>query len=183
MLLAMGIHRLPSVRDYWSLNALLGDPGISRGMTHNRFLSILSHLHINDNSKMPNRDSVDYDKLYTVRRLLDRIRQNSQAAYYPHQQLAVGEVMILLKSRSTIKKYMPLKPTKRGYRCWCSCHSTNGYLYNFDFYAGNASTQVETKNDGLASRVVKSMVEPVYNKGHHIYTYYIRKQGVERHLT
>jgi hypothetical protein len=66
MLIAMGIHKMPCIKDYWSHHALLGVPGITRGMPRKRFLSILSHLHLNDNSKMPTRDSLQFDKLYKV---------------------------------------------------------------------------------------------------------------------
>ena len=167
MLIAMGIHKLPSIKDYWSQHALLGVPGITRGMPRKRFLSILSHLHLNDNSKMPTRDSLQFDKLYKVRTLLGRIKDNSQTNYYPHQQLAVDEAMILFKGRSTLKQYMPLKPCKRGYKSWCMCDSYNGYMYNIDIYAGKSV--VGSNEDGLGTRVVKSMMEPLYDRGHHIY--------------
>ena len=110
----MGIHKLRSIKEYWSQHALLGVPGITRGMPRKRFLSILSHLHLNENSKMPSRDSFHFDKLYKVRPLLDIIKENSQTHYFPHQQLAVNEAMILFKGHSTLQQYMLLKPCKRG---------------------------------------------------------------------
>jgi hypothetical protein len=82
--LAMGLVRLPSLRDYWSTNPLLGAPGMVKGMGRNRFRSILSHLHLNDNSKMPQRGSPNFDKLFKIRPLLDGIRENSQVCYQPH---------------------------------------------------------------------------------------------------
>ena len=110
--LAMGMVQLPSMYDYWSTNPILSAPRIVRGMGRNRFCSILSHLHLNDNSRMPGRSDPDYDKLYKVRPLLERIRLNSQASYQPHQQLAVDEAMILFKGRNLLKQYIPLKPIK-----------------------------------------------------------------------
>ena len=110
----MGIRKLPSIKDYWSQHVLLGVLGITRGMPQKRFLSILSHLHLNDSSKIPTRDSLLFHKLYKVRPLLSRILENSQTNYYSHQQLAVDEAMILFKGRSTLKQYMPLKPCRRG---------------------------------------------------------------------
>ena len=171
ILLATGIHKLPSIRDYWSQHAFLGVPGISRGMPRNRFLDILSSLHLNDNQHMPSRESPQFDKLFKVRPLLDKIKANSQAHYYPHQPVAVDEAMILFKVRSTFKQYMPMKPTKRGYKAWCLCDSVNGYMYNIDIYTGKVSQSTANDNpeDGLATRVVKSMVEPLYGKGHHVY--------------
>ena len=53
ILIAMEIHRLPAVNDYWNMDPLLGDPGITKGMSRDRFKSILRYLHLNDNTKMP----------------------------------------------------------------------------------------------------------------------------------
>ena len=69
-----------------------------------------------------------YDKLYKIRPLLDIVESNSQAAYSPHQQIAIDEAMVLFKGRSSMKQYMPLKPTKRGYKLWCLSDSHNGFV-------------------------------------------------------
>ena len=107
MQVSMGLIRLPLLHDYWSTNPLIGTPGIVKGMSrNNRFRSILSHLQLNDNSRMPQPGSPEFDKLYQVRLLLDRILANSQAAYQPHQQIAVDEAMVLLKGRSAMHQYM-----------------------------------------------------------------------------
>ena len=164
--LAMGMVRLPSMYDYWSTNPILSAPGIVKGMGRNRFRSILSHLHLNDNSRMPGRTDPGYDKLYKVRPLLEKIRLNSQASYQPHQQLAVDEAMILFKGRSVMKQYLPLKPIKRGYKMWCLCDSSNGYMYNMSLYTGADDSSNE---DSLSSRVVQHLVQPLYNANHHIY--------------
>ena len=84
---SMGLLRLPSLYDYWSTNPLIGTPGIVKGMGRNRFRSILSHLHLNDNSRMPQPGSPEFDKLYKVRPLLDRIRANSQVHTNPTSKL------------------------------------------------------------------------------------------------
>ena len=52
MILAMGIHKVPSVSNYWSQHALLGVPAITRNMSRNRFMQILHNLHLNDNSRL-----------------------------------------------------------------------------------------------------------------------------------
>ena len=41
LLLAMGVHRLPFLTDYWSQNPLLGAPGITKCMPRDRFKAIL----------------------------------------------------------------------------------------------------------------------------------------------
>ena len=54
--LAMGLVQLPSLKDYWSTNPLLATPGIVKGMSRNRFRSILSHLMSTTTPKCPNQD-------------------------------------------------------------------------------------------------------------------------------
>ena len=161
--LAMGIVLLPSLRDYWSTNPLLGTPGIVKGMGRNQFQSILSHLHLNDNSKMPQRGSPNFDRLYKVRPLFEIVKTNS---YQPHQQMAVDEAMILFKGRSSIKQFMPLKPIKRGCKAWCACDYLNGFMYNINMYTGRS---VGPGEDGLGSRVVQELMEPLYDQNYHVY--------------
>jgi hypothetical protein len=110
--MCMGLVWLPSLQDYWSTNPIIGAPEIVREMGRDRFRSILSHLHLNNNSRMPWPGSAEFDKLYKVRPLLDKIHENSQAAYQPHQEVAVDEAMILFKGRSAMRQYMPKKPVK-----------------------------------------------------------------------
>ena len=82
--------------------------------------------------------------------------------------MAVDEAMILFKGQSSLKQYMPMKPTKRGFKEWCLCNSRNGYTYNISIYTGKV-TRTDEVEDGLGARVVKSMVGPIYDKGHHVY--------------
>jgi hypothetical protein len=65
-----------------------------------------------------------------------------------------------------MKQYMPLKPVKCGYKIECLCDSSNGYAYNIQVYTGASNGSVE---DTLGSRVVKTMMELLRGKGHHVY--------------
>ena len=50
----MGIHKLPKMRDYWSVDEGLGNTLIQKTMTRDRFLEILQNLHFADNlQKLP----------------------------------------------------------------------------------------------------------------------------------
>ena len=50
MILAMGIHQLPQLEDYWSNHPLLGAKGIVAGMSYRHFRVLLSCLHLVDNT-------------------------------------------------------------------------------------------------------------------------------------
>ena len=52
MIIAMGVHRLPQLEDYWSSDILLRVPGIVDGMPIDRFKVLLQCLHLNDNTEM-----------------------------------------------------------------------------------------------------------------------------------
>jgi hypothetical protein len=102
-----------------------------------------------------------------VHPFLDIIRVNSQASRQPHQELAVGEAMVLFKGRSTLKQNMPMKPTKQGFKSWCACDPHNGYMYNLDVYQGAGEGSDE---DGLGAAVVLKLLRQLFNSHHHAYT-------------
>ena len=71
LLICMSIHRLPTLRDYWSSDWVLGVPAFAKVMPRNRFLEIWNSLHLCDNTKMPWPGEPGNDKLFKVREFLD----------------------------------------------------------------------------------------------------------------
>ena len=168
MIIAMGVHCLPQLEDYWSSDILLGVSGIVDGMPIDRFKVLLQCLHLNDNTEMKRPGDPDYDRLHKLRPLLTKGKQNCLNQYNPHHQVSIDEAMVGFKGRSSLKQYMPMKLTKRGYKIWCLCDSTNGYLSNLDVYTGASGTNVRDKG-GLGPSVVKRLIEPFEGKGHFIF--------------
>ena len=166
LIIAMGIKRLPSYTDYWSSDPILGAPELVRGFPLNRFKHLLSNLHFNDNSKAIPRGTVGFDKLFKVRPIIDAIHQKCLRLYDPHQTNSIDEAMVGFKGRSTLKQYMPMKPTKRGFKIWCRCDSTNGYTCSFQVYTGKVEGATEVN---LGSRVVLVMSETILDQGYHLY--------------
>jgi len=163
--LLMGIKKQCSYRDYWSSAPDLHDTYISSIMPLNRFSWLLSHLHLNDNSVIPKRSEVNFDKLYKVRPYLNFILKNSQALYNPNRIVAIDESMIKFKGRNSSKQYMPKKPIKRGYKVWALADK-HGYLWNFDVYTGKSG---DTTEKNLGARVVKNLSAPLQNKNYFLY--------------
>jgi hypothetical protein len=161
----MGIKKQCSYRDFWSSAPDLHDDYISSIMPLNRFSWILSHFHLNDNSVIPKRGDVNFDKLYKVRPFLNLILKNSQALYNPNRVVAIDESMIKFKGRNAAKQYMPKKPIKRGYKVWALADK-HGYLWNFDVYTGKSGDLAETN---LGARVVKNLSAPLKNKNYFLY--------------
>jgi len=160
-LIAMSIHCLPCLRDYWSSDWVLGVPAYANIIPRNRFLEIWSNLHLSDNSKMPRPGDENFDKLFKVRQFLEDLKTNFKVNYHPHREQAVDEAMIKDKGRTSLKQYMPMKPIKRGIKMWCRADSTNGYLCDFDIYTGKSQQGVQ---HGLGYSVVTKLCASI--KGH-----------------
>lgn len=62
--------------------------------------------------------------------------------------------MIKFKGRSSLKQYLPNKPTKRGIKVWVLADSKNGYVYNFEIYTGKD----ESRSTGLGEHIVKTFI-------------------------
>ena len=90
----MSIHRLPSLRHYWSSDWVLGVPEFAKVMPRNRFLEIWNNLHLCDNSKMPQRGEPNFNKLFKEREFLNDLNTNFQINYNPHREQVVDEAMI-----------------------------------------------------------------------------------------
>ena len=74
--------------------------------------------------------------------------------------------MVGFKGRSSLKQYVPKKPTKRGFKVWCRCNSMNGYTSSFQVYAGKQGDSTETN---LGARVVKDLAEDSQGKNYFLF--------------
>ncbi len=94
------------------------------------------YLHLNDNTKMPDRSSPEYDRLYKIRPLLESIVPSFKSVYTPSMNISVDESIIGFKGRLSFIQYMPKKPTKWGVKAWVMADSSNGYVSNLNIYTG-----------------------------------------------
>ena len=143
LLIAMSIHKLPSYRDYWSTDWVLGVPAFARVMARDRFFDILYNIHLCDNTQMPQPGSTNFDKLFKIRNFIDDLNTKFRMNYQPHREQSIDEAMIKYKGRTSLKQYMPMKPIKRGIKMWCRADSTSGYLCDFEVYTGKLAQGVE----------------------------------------
>lgn len=112
----MGLKRQPSYRDYWSTAPDLNDSYISKQMTVNRFGWFLINIHCNDSSLEPKRGSPNFDKLYKLKPVIEKLEECIQKSKNLTQDVTIDESMVKFKGRSTLKQYIPQKPIKRGYK-------------------------------------------------------------------
>lgn len=166
--MVMGYHELPSWKHYWNQDPDLSVPFISSVLSRNRFLQILSNIHLNDNNAMPEGNT---DKLYKLRPLIDSLNNQYAKLYSVSRYVSVDESMILFKGRSSLKQYNPMKPIKRGYKLW-SMADMDGYLYKFEIYQGKNNRQIDAtmpKYFGLGDKVIYQMTKSLHGKFHEVY--------------
>jgi len=119
-----------------------------------------------DNSAILPRDDPNFDRLWKVRPIIDRISDRFLHSYNPHMEDAVDEAMIPFKGQSSLKQYMPKKPVKRGFKVWVRVDSLNGYICEFMVYVGKEGGRTEV---GLGQKVVERLTRVVVGGHYHIY--------------
>ena len=72
IIIMMGYHQLPSIQNYWSSATDLGLAKVKDAMSRDRFPTILSNLHLNDNSKL---DPNNMDRLFKFRPFLEHLKK------------------------------------------------------------------------------------------------------------
>lgn len=161
ILVIMGFHNLPSIKLYWSQDSNFKVDRISDVITQKRFLAILRYIHLNDNNQMPKRGELNYDKLYKLRPMIDMLNENFKQLYTPKREISIDESMVGFKGRSSLKQYMPMKPTKRGFKIWVMA-CTSGYMVSFQVYQGKE----EASENTLGERVILQLCRPYMDKGY-----------------
>ena len=151
----MGINHLPSLDDYWKLDGVLHYSPVADKITRQRFREIPRYLHNTNNMLLAKKGEPGYDRLGKVRPIMEHCSEVFYSNYSPHCQLAIDEAMIPFQGRSSMKQYMPLKPTKRGLKVWVRADSSNGYFCEYDVYTGKGNDDV--KEFGLGGSVVMKL--------------------------
>ncbi|GBP91012.1 PiggyBac transposable element-derived protein 4 [Eumeta japonica] len=140
VLIMMGLNPLPDVELYWSSDPFYNNSEMTKAFPIVRFKKISENLHLNDNEKVPTRESQNFDKLYKVRPLIDSLNIIFQKETANSSIQSIDECMVKFKGRSSLKQYMPKKPIKRGFKVWARCDAKSGYLYQFEIYTGKGDS-------------------------------------------
>ena len=141
MLLYMAVLKLPKISDFWRQQTIFHVSFPATAMSRDRFMAILSNLHLSDPEKNEENDkkkgTEDYDHLHRVRPLMEMICMKCKAIYHPRQHLAVNVRMVGTKARRSIKQYMKAKPTKWGLKFFVLA-DLNVYTIDFMLYTGKS---------------------------------------------
>lgn len=165
IMIAMGLHKLPDVELAWSSEPLFRVQPLAEIMPVKRYKKLRQAFHLNNNRKAPKRGSPNFDKLFKIRPLVDHLNYKFQHSAVSASSQSIDEAMVKFKGRNTMKQYMPMKPTKRGFKVWARTDSKSGYLYEFSIYTGKSDG---TDGVGLGSKVVEQLTESIRGKQHHV---------------
>ena len=119
----MGLNRLPDLYDYWSLDECYHYYPIESQISRKQFLEIQWFLHFTDNATIVPRGEPGCDRLARIRPVITAVHDTFLANYRPNRENAIDEAMIKFKGWSAMKQFMPLKPTKCGFKVWARADS------------------------------------------------------------
>ena len=115
----MGVHNSPAVRDYWRQDGLNPAHPISVHMGQTRFEEIKRYFHLSPPDR-PKETPLGRRLWHSkVDEVLDQLRESSQRNRVPSSHIAVDECMMRATGRSPDTYKMPSKPVERGFKFHC----------------------------------------------------------------
>lgn len=133
-----------------------------QAMTRNRFREIKKYLRFDVRATRSHR--LKENKFALISSVHDRLVENFQRAYIPHQDLCIDEQLFPTKSRCSFTQYISSKPDKFGIKNWILADVETKYCLNVIPYVGKE----EGRTTGLGEHVVMSLMTPFLNKGHNV---------------
>jgi len=172
MNIALGLRGHSSMDDIWSTRDSLHDPYLSKIMSRDRFRLLSKYFRLVDNASGLDQDHPDYDALYKISPMIHLFNTQSADLYSPKQQLSVDEAMVKFKGRHHAKQYMPMKPTKYGFKVWVCAEAITGYALQVEVYEGKARTPARLKlrsTYGVGYDIVTELTRQYQGKNHIVY--------------
>jgi hypothetical protein len=133
-------------------------------MARDRFREIKKYLRFDERSSRSQR--LQTDKYALMSAVHERIVENFQKAYIPHESLTADEQLFPCKVRCSFLQYMSNKPDKFGIKFWILTEVESKYCLNIIPYLGKDETRVAS----LGTHVVTSLMAPYLNKGYNVCT-------------
>ena len=153
----MSYNNLPGLLRYWSSKESLGNNAIQKAMSRDRFMILVSKLYFAHPEK-PSSSS----KSYYIDELISCLKYTFSKCRQDSVYQSIDESMTKFKGRSSLKQYMPLKPTKRGIKLWLRCDAGSGYIYDMNIYCGKETNPQENEESlTLGERVVKLLASTI----------------------
>ncbi|XP_065581710.1 piggyBac transposable element-derived protein 3-like [Artemia franciscana] len=143
-------------------------PQIADKMGRQTFDKIKRFLHFNDNSKAKKPGERGFDKLYKIQPVLGHIRSKFLEVS-PEEHHSIDEQMIPFKGRSTLRQYLPKKPTKWRVKVFTRA-GVSGIVHDFEVYQGKGTlVEHDIEPDlgvrgNIVLRLISTLPEKMNNK-------------------
>jgi len=157
----MGILKLPSLQMYWDAKSkLFSIQGIRKIITKQRFSDIYTCLIFRNSAFNSENNLSKFESLFIC------VISNSQFFYKPGPNLSVDESIIPFKGRSSLKVFMPQKPTRFGLKAYVLCEASIGYVLNWTLHTGDV---MKSENQGVTQKIVMRLVDGFEGENYNIY--------------
>jgi hypothetical protein len=167
IVLQMGHDQRDRLKDYWSTLEQFFMAFYGNTMKLDRFLHILSFLHFSDNRNEPDKTDENYDRLWKMRTIFDKLSDAYAKYYSPIEHLAVDEIIVLFKGRVVFKQYIPKKHKRFGIKIYKLCDSKS-HTYNMSVYLGR-DRKCATVSVTATHTTVTGLTTRIENFGHKLY--------------
>ncbi|XP_012935902.1 piggyBac transposable element-derived protein 4 [Aplysia californica] len=164
ILLHMSLLDKPRLSDYWNTSPIVMSQFAGNIMGRDRFMQILSFLHISDDTNYRPYGEPGHHPLAKLEPVYSTLRATFQSLYTPERKVSIDEAVCPWRGRLRFRVYMKDKPHKWGIKLYELCESSSGYVYDFEVYAGIP---------GLSNRpvdVCKRLMTPLLHKGYVLFT-------------
>lgn len=160
------------ISQYWTTRRSMQTPFFGEVMPRDRYLSILSMLHFSNDA-----NKISGDRLYKIREFAESICSKFKKYFYPTQNLAIDESLVLFKGRLIFKQYIPSKRRRFGIKLFVIGDCATGMILDFIIYCG-ANTDYRamdrineslSKELGMSGKVDLSLLTDYLDKGHTLY--------------
>ena len=154
----MGLVSPISQRLYW--DTFMTYDGVSSVMGRNKFETILRNIHFVNNLEIAEEEKAN-DRIWKLRTQITELRQNFLRVS-PEEFHAVDEIMVPFKGKSLLRRYLPKKPHKWGFKLW-GRSGISGFLYDFGIYQGKLKSISDTSL-GISADVVVNLTSSLPDK-------------------
>ncbi|GFR96316.1 PiggyBac transposable element-derived protein 4-like [Elysia marginata] len=161
LIIAMSLVVIDDLEEYWSTHTMYDLPFFRSIMKRDRFLLILSFLHLAENEKQPSQESPEFDPIYKIRSFVDKLEVNFQESYIPGARIAIDEAMVTWRGPLAFRVYNPDKPDKFGIKIFQLCDSDTSYCSTLEFYKGKKPCSTH----GATFDVVNRLIAPYLEEG------------------
>lgn len=141
ILVLMGIVHKSSMEAYWTQDPMLATPFFRELMPYDRFIHIFSILHFSHLD-----EESTGDKLVKIRHVFDKINDQFVSALHTGSEVSVDESLVLWRGNHSLRRYIPNKAARFGFKIYCLADSRTGYVKRMLFDEGLATKYA--KNPG-----------------------------------